>query len=460
MPKSASARPPRFVRIRHIPSFRPLRWLPLLAVLTSVFFARPASALPAFARKYETTCQTCHLVYPKLTPFGEAFRRNGYRFPSKGDEVMEKREPVALGSDAQKDLWPDAVYPGTIPHEIPLSVTAQLTAKLGEHFETHGGTEADGHEHGQSAESEKTKLDFGQLGASARLLSGATFGEISSFLLAISFGEHAPVEVERLALAFYPFEPQHLQVKAGRFEPDLHGISIHRGVLGHQLRFTSARPALSAFAVEPYIHAIQLSGILGGRAGWTAGVAQNTAPVEGIEKDLYFRAEGKLGGMRLDGIDSQATSKAWREKSVTFGASGYRGKSLVTTATGATHADEVIRAGADLHVVLDDLLLDLAVVRQWHSDPGATDGQSRVLGLVYAEVSYVTLPWLFPSLRYEGAFLTGAADGHRETGWLGLAGLNCLVRPNLVLRTDVGVGADPGGHTGFRFVALNAVVAL
>ncbi len=46
----------------------------------------------------------------------------------------------------------------------------------------------------------------------------------------------------------------------------------------------------------------------------------------------------------------------------TFGASGYRGKSLVTTATGATHADEVIRAGADLHVVLDDLLLDLAVV--------------------------------------------------------------------------------------------------
>lgn len=216
------------MRIRHIPSFRPLRWLPLLAVLTSVFFARPASALPAFARKYETTCQTCHLVYPKLTPFGEAFRRNGYRFPSKGDEVMEKREPVALGSDAQKNLWPDAVYPGTIPHEIPLSVTAQLTAKLGEHFETHGGTEADGHEHGQSAESEKTKLDFGQLGASARLLSGATFGEVSSFFLSISFGEHAPVEVERLALAFYPFEPQHLQIKAGRFEPDLHGISIRR----------------------------------------------------------------------------------------------------------------------------------------------------------------------------------------------------------------------------------------
>lgn len=430
-------------------------------LLVTLFGARSADALPAFARKYETTCQTCHLVYPKLTPFGEAFRRNGFRFPDKGDETMEKREPVQLGTDTQAELWPDAVYPGTISHEFPLSAVAQLNVKLGKHFETHGGESEEGHDHGGAEQGEKTKLDFGELGASARLLAGATFGELSSFFMAISFGEHAPVEVERLALSFYPLRrPTDLQIKAGRFEPDLHGISIHRGVLGHQLRFTSARPLLSQFAVEPYIHAIQLSGVLGGRAGWTAGVAQNTAPVEGVEKDLYFRAEGKLGGMRLDGIDSQAESKAWREKSVTWGASGYRGKSLVTTSTGATHSDEILRAGVDVHVVLDDLLIDLAAARQWHEAPGELAEGSRVLNLVYAEATYVTWPWLFPSLRYEGSFLTGARDGHRETGWLGLAGLNCLLRPNLVLRSNAGVGADPGGKTEFRFVALNAVVAL
>lgn len=431
------------------------------AVLTSLFLASPASALPAFARKYETTCQTCHLVYPKLTPFGEAFRRNGYRFPQGGDEVMVKREPVAMGHEAQADLWPDAVYPGTIPHELPLSVAAQLSAKLGKHFETHGASEGgDGHGGGSEESGEKLELDFGELGASARLLSGATFGEVSSFFMSISFGEHEAVEVERLALSFYPLEPQHLQIKAGRFEPDLHGISIHRGVLGHQLRFTSARPMLSQFAIEPYIHAIQLSGILAGRAGWTVGVAQNTAPVEGINKDVYFRAEGKLGGMRLDGIDSEAESKAWREKSVTWGVSGYRGLSLVTASTGVPHTDEILRAGADVHVVMDDLMVDLAVARQWHGAPGEDRNDSRVLTLAYAEVTYVTLPWLFPSLRYEGSFLTGAPDGHRETGWLGLAGVNCLLRPNLVLRTDTGVGADPGGHAGFRYVALSAVVAL
>ena len=365
-----------------------LLWITVVALLVGVFSARTADAIPAFARKYETSCQTCHLVFPRLTPFGEAFRRNGYRFPAKGDEVMQKREPVALGNEAQKDLWPDAVYPGTIPSEYPLSATAQLTVKLGEHFETHGGAEAGHDDHGAAEEGgEKLKLDFGQLGASARLLSGATFGEVSSFFMAISFGEHAPVEVERLALAFYPFDAEDLQIKAGRFEPDLHGISIHRGVLGHQLRFTSARPMLSQFAVEPYLHAIQLSGILGGRAGWTVGVAQNNAPVEGVEKDLYFRAEGKAGGMRLDGIDSQAESKAWREKSVTWGVSGYRGRSLITTSTGATHNDEILRAGADVHVVLSDLMVDVAAARQWHGAPGELEDDSRVLTLAYAEVT-------------------------------------------------------------------------
>jgi len=440
-------------------------WLAAQALFFAALLSREASALPAFARKYETTCQTCHLVYPKLTPFGEAFRRNGYRFPSKGDEVMTKREPVALGTEAQADLWPDAVYPGTIPQEFPLSATAQLTAKLGTAFEAHGGeAEADGHGHAAAAGgSEDMKLDFGQLGASARLVSGATFGEVSSFLMAIAFGEHAPVEVERLALSFYPLSPQHLQIKAGRFEPDLHGISIHRGVLGHQLRFTSARPLNSGFAVEPYIHAIQLSGMLAGRVGWTAGVAQNMAPVEGLEKDVYLRAEGKLGGMRLDGIDSVAESKAWREKSISYGVSGYRGRSLVTGASGATHADRFLRVGADVHAVWNDLMLDLAAARQWHEAPGEVADGSRVLTLAYAELTYVTLPWLFPTLRYEGSFTTGrVVDGKsvRETGWLGLAGVNCLLRPNLVLRTDTGVGADPGGHTEFRFVSMNAVVAL
>ena len=73
---------------------RPLfRALAVLALVYIALVPSTARAIPAFARRYETTCQTCHLAYPKLTPFGEAFRRNGYRFPQGGDATAEKEEP-------------------------------------------------------------------------------------------------------------------------------------------------------------------------------------------------------------------------------------------------------------------------------------------------------------------------------------------------------------------------------
>ena len=46
-----------------------------------VVAASAADAYPGFARKYHTSCQTCHVAYPRLNDFGQAFRRNGYQFP-------------------------------------------------------------------------------------------------------------------------------------------------------------------------------------------------------------------------------------------------------------------------------------------------------------------------------------------------------------------------------------------
>jgi len=44
----------------------------------------PAEAIPAFARKYSTTCATCHAPIPRLTPMGERFAENGFEF-TKGE---------------------------------------------------------------------------------------------------------------------------------------------------------------------------------------------------------------------------------------------------------------------------------------------------------------------------------------------------------------------------------------
>ena len=79
-----------------------------------------SSAIPAFSRKYQTSCTTCHNNYPELNDFGEAFKKNGFKFP-KDDETFVKEPPVLLGSKAQKEAFPGAVYPGEIPGFLPIA---------------------------------------------------------------------------------------------------------------------------------------------------------------------------------------------------------------------------------------------------------------------------------------------------------------------------------------------------
>ena len=91
------------------------RWWPgsVLALAAIVLAQAAAEAVPAFARKYQTSCQTCHIVFPKLNAFGKAFRLNGYRMPNETEEMVKEKQ-VSLGAPAYKKLWPQAIWPGAI----------------------------------------------------------------------------------------------------------------------------------------------------------------------------------------------------------------------------------------------------------------------------------------------------------------------------------------------------------
>src|SRR5574342_41363 len=93
-------------------------------VLLSTVLSERANAIPAFARKYKTSCATCHTAFPKLTAFGEAFRRNGFQFPNGGDAEATKEEPVSLGAEGNKKAFPNALWPSTIPGTSPVSIVA------------------------------------------------------------------------------------------------------------------------------------------------------------------------------------------------------------------------------------------------------------------------------------------------------------------------------------------------
>ena len=93
-----------------------------VAMMIVPLFVGQSYSIPAFARKYKTSCQTCHNGYPKLNAFGEAFRRNGYQFPGGTDPEYVKEEPVSLGSDGNKKAFPDAIWPGTLPETSPIAL--------------------------------------------------------------------------------------------------------------------------------------------------------------------------------------------------------------------------------------------------------------------------------------------------------------------------------------------------
>ncbi len=58
--------------------------LSIIAVLILLHVAAvELQAIPAFARKYQMTCKTCHAPFPKLKPYGDEFAANGFVIKDK-----------------------------------------------------------------------------------------------------------------------------------------------------------------------------------------------------------------------------------------------------------------------------------------------------------------------------------------------------------------------------------------
>jgi hypothetical protein len=95
----------------------------VFVLLLTVALVTPpqANGIPAFARKYQTSCTTCHDNFPHLNDFGKAFKDAGFKFPTD-DESFIKVPPVLLGAPAQKELWPKTVWPGVMPGMPPIGL--------------------------------------------------------------------------------------------------------------------------------------------------------------------------------------------------------------------------------------------------------------------------------------------------------------------------------------------------
>ncbi len=71
-------------------------------VLLPLFFTDTAKAIPAFARKYDMSCTSCHTKPPRLNAFGEAFHMAGYQIPqTKEGELRKKRQIGRIHSEKE-----------------------------------------------------------------------------------------------------------------------------------------------------------------------------------------------------------------------------------------------------------------------------------------------------------------------------------------------------------------------
>jgi hypothetical protein len=310
----------------------------LLLLLGALFVIEPGSAgaVPVFSRKYQTSCMTCHTVFPKLNPFGEAFRLNGYRLPAETEEQI-KEKPVYLGADAYKSLWPKMVYPGELPGGAPFAFNMKMASLYASSHDETG--------------KHVVRNDF-QFPQEANLFTAGTLGERFGFLGEVTFSERpdggADVELEHLRFDIdSPFGPENLvHFRIGKFAPNLYA--------GFQEMWIMTDNGVDAlFAFDPIgfnggtgladgrgvslpkrVRGIEMYGVAKHRFFYTIGV-DNTIGSGGpngmfagnTKKDFYARADWKVGGMGLDGDTTGVTLPAenWREKSLRIGVFGYTG---------------------------------------------------------------------------------------------------------------------------------------
>jgi len=400
----------------------------VIGILLVAAAPREAGAVPVFSRKYQTSCQTCHAIFPKLNPFGEAFRLNGYRMPLETEEQV-KQKPVSLGAEAYERIWPAMVYPSDLPSYAPIAINVKMADIYASSHD----------ESGRSI----THNDF-QFPQEANLFSAGTLGKHFSFFGEVTYGERpdggSDVEIEHARLDLdSAFGPEHLfNFKIGKFAPDLYDGFQEMWLMtdnGVDTLFTYAPIGIRGGAglaeegpgvsLPGRMRAIEMYGVAAHRFFYTIGYGNPIGPGgpndtfgSSSRKDVYARVDYKIGGMGLDGDTTGVTlpPENWRERSLRLGILGYTGDgSKVDFDISDDEGNpfrmrdrRYARIGAYASLYLGDLnLFGVALHGTDKLDLRDPDSLSEIRTATrtydswFAQADYVIVPPLQVSLRYE-----------------------------------------------------------
>jgi len=451
---------------------RPYRAAPLLVAAVigiAMYFVglREAGAVPSFARKYQTSCQTCHTVYPVLNPFGEAFRRDGYRFPSwNGSEDSDavKAPMIALGQEEYEKTFPDSVWPDKIAEAVPLSVMFNGTMPV-----NLPGSDA--------KDAAGNVFTWSGVEAEFHLFGAGAFNDTLTYMTQLTLADDGTFDIETAYLLWNDIVgPRHLiNLWVGRlFAPQLTSFGLHSSYLND-----TAMPAVSVAGLynpsasltlgQGHNDGVELNGIVAHRfnyaLGWVASSNATGLTLPNAE-DVYAHIGVKSGGVALDGEGKYGPNvpdprKPWAEKSITIDLFAYHGLQRLDNGTGTLTGavtpvqqdDTFNAAGAAIHAQWDSLSIMLGEQLERHGSPyqgtPATTGMGGVVNgmpnfanatalVGYGEIDYVVWPWLVPGVRAE--YTRTTVDSSNPASLLRvIPGVAMLVRPNIkaVLTGDI-----------------------
>ncbi|MDP4219199.1 MAG: hypothetical protein Q8916_04475 [Bacteroidota bacterium] len=390
-------------------------YLSILAFFFVLVLSENSSAIPAFARKYKTSCATCHVGFPKLNAFGDAFRRNGYQFPGHTDAEFTKDEEVSLGAEGNKKSFPDAIWPGTIPSHSPISLF--LNGEIDYNPKTIDGDP-----------STNARWSFSGLGNAIETAIGGTLGEDMAFWGQASFSSEG-LELNRIFLSISNIigDSYALNARIGVFEPQLFSFSTHRAWMeGYWLTTRAFGDAdhhddQMGWTLEEHLSGIEVNGMAAdGRLFYSAGIVEGFGPEGGplhSDKDFYGHLSYKVGGLPLDGVTAGGPNlnnlQPYVDNSFTIGAFVYGGNALLaadpslpligdTVAGSNNQTNTFTMFGGDINLWFDRFNLFGGIGIRKDDNPFLqAPNLSAKTTTAFAELDVVAYPWLLPGIRFE-----------------------------------------------------------
>lgn len=383
---------------------RMLTWLAVLVAAT------PAQGIPAFARRYQTSCTTCHVLMPRLNAFGTAFRNNGYRIPPNEARIV-KVPDVSLGAPARKQAWPETIWPGAIAAVAPVAL------RIFSDIQVNPGEPA------------AMNFDFPR---EFELLAGGTAGAGISYFAELEVAPGAEVGNDRVNLErmFVQFDriggTSLANLTVGRFEIRAVAFSrYHRRLTASDLLAMDFRSPADGLHLRRPQAGLEFWGARSGRKGrggfeYATGVVNGTGPLpdHNTAKDVYSRVAWKIGGFGVAGSTAESDSAPpWdgrRDDSVRIGLSSYLG-----TGRFADGRDRFWRVAGDIDAFLG--ALNLSAVAIHGEDRFASGAVVTRYAAMSMEADYVVKPWIVAITRYERVWRETGPDIHRVVPALVLA---------------------------------------